>query len=220
MGRALRFFLALWPKERSMESADRVPLPLVRTEFGFQRTACACESCSFYCKVMPGYLVPSDLVRLCPPGADLMTWAKEHLRASRGFLGPHPITGELTQIPTLVPAKQANGHCHWLQPDGRCVVHANSPFGCAFLDQHMSDYEAGKRNLAGRLARLRGFDDSGPYSQVWNMLMEAGLVGGGEYGRAMLELEKLQAKRARRAAQKARKARRKERKRRRKKGRG
>ena len=88
------------------------------------------------------------------------------------------------------------------------------------MDQHMSESEAGKRNVAGRLARLRDFDDAGPYSQVWNMLMEAGLVGGGEHAQAMLELDKLQAKRARRAAQKARKARRKERKKRRKQGRG
>lgn len=103
---------------------NRISLP-IRTEFGFQRTTCACELCSFWCRIM----VPSDLQRLCPPGADLMTWAKEHLRASQGFRVVNPMTGAMLQIPSLVPAKQANGHCHWLQPDGRCGVHENSPFG-------------------------------------------------------------------------------------------
>ena len=68
-----------------------------------------------------------------------MTWAREHLRASKGLQVFNPMTGKKLQIPSLVPAKQSNGHCHWLQSDGRCAVHENSPFGCAFLDQHMKD---------------------------------------------------------------------------------
>lgn len=116
----------------------RISLP-VRTEFGFHRTKCACELCSFWCRSMPGFLVPSDLQRLCPPGEDLMTWAKEHLWASQGFIVFDTKTGDFVQIPSLVPAKQASGHYHWLQPDGRCAVHDDSPFGCAFLDQHMKD---------------------------------------------------------------------------------
>src|ERR1700720_4343742 len=71
------------------ESMDRISLP-VRTEFGFQRTTCACELCSFWCRIMPGFLVPSDLQRLCPPDADLMAWAREHLRASKGFTVINP----------------------------------------------------------------------------------------------------------------------------------
>jgi hypothetical protein len=108
---------------------ERINLP-VRTEFGFQRTKCACELCSFYCRIMPGCLVPSDLQRLCPPETDLKAWAREHLRASQGFRVVDLTTGTVLQIPSLVPAKNANGHCHWLQPDGRCGVHEDSPYGC------------------------------------------------------------------------------------------
>jgi hypothetical protein len=107
----------------------RMSLP-VRSEFGFHRTKCACELCSFWCRVMPGFLVPSDLQRLCPPGEDLM------------------------------------------------------------------DREAEERNQAGRLARLEDFANNGPYSQVWHMLMEQGLTGGGEHAEAMAELRKIRARRA------------------------
>jgi hypothetical protein len=161
---------------------------------------------------MPGFLVPSDLRRLCPPGVDLMTWAKEHLRASQGLVVFNGKTGERVQVPSLVPAKQANGRCHWLQPDGHCGVHENAPFGCAFVDQHMKDREAHKRNVAGRLARLEDFAKNGPYSQVWHMLVKEGLLGGGEYAAAKAELRKIKAKIAKRAAQQDRKERRKKRK--------
>jgi hypothetical protein len=119
----------------------------------------------------------------------------------------------MLQIPSLVPAKQANGHCHWLQPDGRCAVHEDSPFGCAFLDQHMKDAVAQKRNQAGRQARFEDFATDGPYSQVWRMLVEAGLKGGGEHAEALIELRVIEKKLAKRAANQARKERRKKRKR-------
>jgi hypothetical protein len=166
---------------------------------------------------MPGFLVPSDLLRLCPTEVDLMVWAKEHLRASAGIRVVNLLTGVTLQIPSLVPAKQANGHCHWLQSDGRCAVHANSPFGCAFLDQHMIPAEAEKRNQAGRQARLEDFANNGPYSQVWQMLMKAGLTGGGEHAEAMKELGRIEARIAKRAANQDRKERRKKRKRSRRK---
>jgi hypothetical protein len=190
----------------------RISLP-VRQEFGFQRTACSCELCSFWCEIMPGYLVPSDLQRLCPPDADLMAWAREHVRASQGFRQFDLRTEEMLQVPSLVPAKQANGHCHWLQSDGRCGVHDKSPFGCAFFDQHMTEAEAKKRGQAGQQARLEDFAENGPYSQVWHMLMEAGLTGGGEHDVAMIELRRIKAKMAKRADHQARKERRKKRKR-------
>jgi hypothetical protein len=141
-----------------------------------------------------------------------MTWAREHLRASQGFVLINRTTGEGVQIPALVPAKKANGHCHWLQADGRCAVHENSPYGCAFMDQHMKDQEARRRSDAGRLARMEDFSANGAYSQVWRMLIEEGLTGGGEHAEAMAELRKIKAKLAKRAAQETRRVRRKKRK--------
>ena len=135
-----------------------------------------------------------------------MTWAREHLRASQGFRVVNPMTGILLQIPSLVPAKQANGHCHWLQPDGQCGVHENSPFGCAFVDQHMKDSVAEKqKRRAGRTGSpWRTFEADGLRTpRVWHMLMAEGLTGGGEHAEAMAELRRIKAKLARRAENQA-----------------
>jgi hypothetical protein len=123
-----------------------VSLPVIRTEFGFQRTSCDCEACSLFCKYVPGYLVPADLGRMKPPGEDLLAWAREHLRAAPGVLVVNPQLGLATRIPALVPARAADGRCHWLLPNGHCAVHGKSPYGCAFVDSHMSRAEADRRN--------------------------------------------------------------------------
>jgi hypothetical protein len=122
---------------------------------------------------MPGFLIPSDLERLIPDGVDPFVWSEGHLRASFGSLVPSG--GVMKWTPSLVPAKADSGSCHWLK-DGRCTVHENSPFGCAFLDQHMTDREAEKRSQAGRDARWDDFVTDGLYSQIWQHLSERGLV--------------------------------------------
>jgi hypothetical protein len=96
--------------------------------------------------------------------------------------------------------------------EDRRQAHQNAPLGCAFVDQHMKDGEAKKRIAAGRHARLEGFAKNGPYSQVWHMLVQEGLLGGGEYAAANAELLRIKAKLAKRAAQQARRERREKRK--------
>ena len=144
-----------------------------RIEFGFSRTSCDCQKCSVFCKHMPGFLVPSDLTRLIPPDADPYQWAEEHLRASFGALVPSSVG--MRWIPSLVPAKSINGHCHWLK-DGHCEVHEISPYGCAFLDQHMTDREAEQRWEAGREARWDEMVREGLYEKLWVHLSEKGLT--------------------------------------------
>ncbi len=107
-----------------------------RVQHGFPATTCGCDFCRAYCKHIPGRLDASDLHRLCPPGEDVFAWAERHLRAV-----------DDTPYPKLVPARQANGHCHWYQ-DGRCTVHAQAPYGCAFFDAHMPAAEVENRRLA------------------------------------------------------------------------
>jgi hypothetical protein len=170
-----------------------VSLPVIRQEAGFRRTTCGCQLCSCYCKVMPGYLVPADLVRLIPKDTDPMDWARTHLRASNGSVLVNTLTGESINIPSLVPIKKANGHCHWLATNGRCTVHADSPFGCAFFDQHMKDDEAERRNRYARLSRAQAFDDHSLYAQIWQMLKSEGLIGGGEYAQSRRELQRVRA---------------------------
>jgi hypothetical protein len=137
----------------------------VREQFGFQRTVCACEMCRAYCRHVPGSLDVADLARLCPPGQDLFRWAEEHLRARTD-----------KPFPLLVPARQSNGHCHWLF-NGQCAVHGNAPYSCAFFDSHMADSEANRRYAATVTAVQDDKARQGPYYRVWQYLCKKGLIG-------------------------------------------
>jgi hypothetical protein len=113
---------------------------------------------------MPGSLDVTDLERLCPTGEDIFAWAEEHLRAQSG-----------KPFPTLVPARRDNGPCHWLL-DGKCVVHENAPYSCAFFDMHMSDDEIERRSAATIQARKEGAERNGLYYRVWLHLRQKGLT--------------------------------------------
>jgi hypothetical protein len=130
----------------------------------FRRTVCSCALCAAPCRHIPGSLDPSDLARLCPAGQDLLTWAEQHLRA----LTDRP-------VPTLVPARQADGACHW-HFDGRCAVHDNAPYSCAFFDSHMSGEEERRRTAATLRARLEDAAAGGLYYRVWQHLCQRGLT--------------------------------------------
>src|SRR5271166_1913757 len=138
-------------------------LPLVRKQFGFCRTICGCELCRAPCRHMPGSLDISDLPRLCPVGQDVFAWAEQHLRA----LTDKP-------FPTLVPARRADGHCHWLY-EGKCAVHEISPYGCAFFDSHLDAAEVKRRSAATIQARRADALNNGLYYQVWLHLCARGL---------------------------------------------
>jgi hypothetical protein len=135
-----------------------------REAFGFRRTACACALCRACCRHVPGALDPSDLPRLCPEGADLFAWAEQHLRA----LTEQP-------YPALVPARGPDGACHW-HYGGKCEVHADAPYGCAYFDAHMSQAEVDRRVAATVRAIREDAAAGGPYSRVWLYLRRRGLV--------------------------------------------
>ncbi|HEY7310396.1 MAG TPA: hypothetical protein VH643_13610 [Gemmataceae bacterium] len=137
----------------------------VREVFGFRRTECGCEFCKVYCRHLPGTLDPSDLSRLCPDGQDVFVWAEQHLRA-------------LTDVsyPTLVPARNVRGHCHWYF-EGKCAVHENAPYSCAFFDSHMSEEEVARRTAATIRACRQDAAANGLYHRVWLHLRERGLIG-------------------------------------------
>jgi hypothetical protein len=146
------------------EPAGPPEKPLVREQLGFRRTACGCEFCKAPCRHVPGSLDVSDLDRLCPPGQDLFAWAEEHLRA---------VTDK--PFPTLVPARGADGHCHWFF-EGRCAVHENAPYSCAFFDAHMTEAEAQRRSAATVRARQQDAARGGLYYRVWLHLCRRGLT--------------------------------------------
>jgi hypothetical protein len=112
---------------------------------------------------MPGSLDIHDLPRLCPAGQDIFAWAEQHLRA----LTDKP-------FPTLVPARQANGHCHWLY-EGKCAVHEIAPYSCAFFDSHQDAAEVDRRSTATIEARRSDALNNGLYYRLWLHLCARGL---------------------------------------------
>lgn len=151
---------------RANESEDKfgAEVSQPRQQYGFTRTTCGCERCTAPCRHIPGSLAVEDLVRLWPGKDDIFTWAAEHLRA---------IVDKT--FPTLVPARNMNGHCHWLF-EGKCLVHENAPYGCAFFDTHMSQEESKRRSSATIQARHDDAAAKGLYFRVWVHLAERGLI--------------------------------------------
>jgi Fe-S-cluster containining protein len=141
----------------------------MRSEFGFTRIKCSCHACQKNCRFMPGFLIPSDLGRMIPAGADPGRWAEENLLASPGAL---VIKDERAfRIRTLVPAVKPDGSCRFLSSERRCTIHEIAPFGCAFFDcrperGHLSEY--GLKEVA------RAWAEGGLYSALWLRLWESG----------------------------------------------
>lgn len=149
----------------------------IRTEFGFERTICSCDSCSNHCRFIPGYLVPSDLERIARflGFKNLVTFAIENLLASPGAIVMK--NGRLFRIPTLVPRRKKNGSCLFLDERGGCKIHVVSPYGCAFFDSHQTQEEANMRSSRGleEIARLWTHPYIHTYTVIWRMLHGAGL---------------------------------------------
>jgi Fe-S-cluster containining protein len=147
------------------------------SEFGFERTRCACRACSICCEHMPGALAPADLPRLAERlgyGSDIERFARENLHASQGT----PVTThgrKVVTLRTVIPAARENGACRFLDTAGRCTVHEASPFGCAYFDGHQSDREDALRTDAMYRAIYEDWQSSGPLSRVWTMLDGLGL---------------------------------------------
>lgn len=141
-----------------------------RLDFGLQRTACVCTDCSVYCTAMPGYLIPGDPERIgLVTGRD----PSDVLLASPGALVKNTATGETFPIPTLVPARR-RGACIFRTDDGRCRVHAVSPFGCAYADSHQSIEEGNTVSALGLRAIQQDHAEGGTYSRLWRRLWDAG----------------------------------------------
>jgi Fe-S-cluster containining protein len=159
---------------------ERLSLPVLdpsRTEFGYERTHGACAACTAYCYHIPGYLIPADLARIAAfhqPGLEVIAWAHQHLLASPGALVARH--GRLFRIPTLAPARRADGACIFLTPDGACAIHPVAPYACAFFDHHLDGAEADRRSTRGLVDILQAFQGDTLYAWVWTMLQEAGRV--------------------------------------------
>ncbi|MBS1808804.1 MAG: hypothetical protein JST84_11475 [Acidobacteria bacterium] len=145
-------------------------MPATRTTFGFPHTECACDECVLNCRFIPGYLIPSDLAAIAAERGyeNVLAFALENLLASPG--ATVMAAGEVLQIPTLVPQRQADGACRFLMADNRCAIHTVSPYGCSHFDVHQSNAEADERSLAGLAAIAREWKAGGLYARLWTIL--------------------------------------------------
>jgi len=147
-----------------------------RTAFGFARTECACAECVRNCQHMPGYLIPEDLPTMAAALGydDWYQFARENLAAS---VGATVLTseGQVCQIPTLVPQRQASGACKFLSAEGRCTLHAISPFGCSFFDCQQSKAEADARSVRGLQQIAQDWAMRGMYAHLWLFLDAHGI---------------------------------------------
>jgi hypothetical protein len=139
-----------------------------RVEFGAERVSCSCRECRRNCMFMPGFLIPSDLDRMIPPGADPLQWAEINLLASPGTIVSKD--GEIFRIPTLVPATKPDGSCIHYQRRG-CAIWENSPFGCAFFGCGAQD-EDRLSHLGVNKIYLAQADPESLYNRIWHHLWD------------------------------------------------
>ncbi len=149
-------------------------MPNPRDEFA--RTTCACSKCLAACQSMPGMLIPGDVERIADllqiPPEDRAVWALDHFQASEGALVAQ--AGRAFRIPTVVPAARPDGSCIFLTSDGRCGVHAQSPFGCAYNDMHQDAATGNRVSAAGLRAIAADFAQGGDYGQLHMALSATG----------------------------------------------
>jgi hypothetical protein len=119
---------------------------------------------------LPGYLIPADLDRMIPVGADPIGWAELNLLASPGAkVMQH---GEVFRIGTLVPRTKPDGSCVHYQRRG-CDIWDVSPFGCAFFG--CGAKEEDRLTNQGLMDTWRAQSDPGSlYSRIWHHLWDTG----------------------------------------------
>jgi hypothetical protein len=128
---------------------------------------------------MPGYLIPSDLARMIPAGADPLEWASKNLLASPGATVAvlNQQTGKAEgqrRIPTLVLAEKPDHSCIHLGDDGKCGIHETSPFACAFFDCRSTGEHLSLQGL--RAVDQAWADPQSLYRSIWTYLSGQGLV--------------------------------------------
>lgn len=141
----------------------------------YRRIRWQCGECARYCLYLPGALIPADLDAISARLGydDLVHFAVENLVASPGAIVS--ANGEQFRIPTLTPARTPDGACKFLR-NGRCAIHAQAPFSCAYFDCSQDRREADARSMRGLQAIAREWSTGGLYARLWELLHSLGLV--------------------------------------------
>src|SRR5215467_7330683 len=104
---------------------------------------------------------------------DLAQFAFDNLLASPGAIVI--ANGAYRTIPTLVPARKPDGSCRFLKY-GRCEIHAEAPFGCAYVSNEQAKEESDAISARGLQEIAKAWRNGDLYAQLWLMLYQAGHV--------------------------------------------
>jgi len=116
----------------------------------FQRTVCACKTCTDCCKSQPGHLVPGDMERIAEHLGQPLEAVKLKFWASPGAVVMDTQTGIQFRIGTITPRfDRRKKACVFLTEGNQCGIHAVAPFGCSFFDTHQTREEGMKRSMWG-----------------------------------------------------------------------
>ncbi len=132
----------------------------------FERTVCDCEKRSKHCLEVPGMLAVDDVPLIEKHGTG-------NFRASLGAVVL--LRGEMKRIMTIVPA-MADDACVFLQPDGLCRIHEESPFGCSLVDSRISRPEGHERVALAFMEIVRDFKAHGECRVTWEGLARGGVI--------------------------------------------
>jgi Fe-S-cluster containining protein len=139
----------------------------------FNRTECSCQMCKNNCKVIPGYLIWSDLREIYSflnPTVNFEQFIKLYFLASKGAIVG--VADKIFRIPTIVPRRNNKGYCIFFDNNERCKIHKVSPFGCRYFDCKQTKQEADNISAFGLNLIIKDKE----YSQVWQKLFEDGLI--------------------------------------------
>lgn len=142
------------------------------------RTLCSCEICRLNCKVIPGYLIPDDILNICKflgMECNVFNFSFKYLLSSPGALVSKG--GNQFRIPTLVPKRNPDtNYCIFLDKNELCKIHKVAPYGCAKFDCKQTYEEANEISKVGLLEIINSDTKSLLYKLLHDNLKEKGHI--------------------------------------------
>jgi hypothetical protein len=74
-----------------------------------------------------------------------------------------------------VPARKPDGSCRFLK-NGRCEIHAEAPYGCAYVSTEQTKEESDAISARGLQEIAKAWRSGALYAQLWLMLYQSGHI--------------------------------------------
>ena len=146
---------------------------IIHGQVPFKRTICSCNICRTNCKVIPGYLIYTDLTNIYQfinPVVKFEQFIELYFLASDGAIVMRE--GKIFRIPTIVPKRNNQGSCIFLLIGDKCKIHSVAPFGCRYFDCSQTKEEADYISKYG----LSNILENTVYKDIWLHLKNKNLV--------------------------------------------